>query len=86
MFSELLSRWSFAFCANYGFSSRWVLLYLGVLSWSNRASWRKIRGLLRTLIGEGVKSRPGVGCCFALFDSRVAFTGAESRSKTLNLS
>lgn len=78
--SELLSRWSFAFCANYGFSSRRVLLYLGVLSWSNRASWGKIHGLLRTLIGEGVKSWPGVGCCFALFDSK------ELRSKTLNLS
>lgn len=85
MFSWLLSRWPFAFCANYGFSSRWVLLYLGVLSWSNQASWHRIRGLLRTSI-RGVKSWPGLGCCFVLFDTLVAFSSAESRSKTLNLS
>lgn len=46
MCSMAAQQMPFAFCANYGCSSRWVLLYL---SWGNQVSWHKIPGLPRFL-------------------------------------
>lgn len=78
VFSWFLGRWPFAFCANYGCSSRWVLLYL---SWGNQDSWHKVHGLHKTFVCEGVKSWPGWA-----IGTWVDFTGAQSRRKPLNLS